>query len=68
MLVMVGAVNVVQGLVALFRGVLRRRGSEGPAALLDFTAWGVVLLIWGGAQVGAGLGLNRGHGWARVLA
>jgi hypothetical protein len=26
------------------------------------------MLIWGATQVGAGMGLNGGHGWARVLA
>jgi hypothetical protein len=68
MLAVVGAVNIVQGLVALTQDdyFLVRNGDQ--LLLLDFQAWGWVLLIWGLAQVGAGIGLNFGHGWARVRA
>src|SRR3954469_19908204 len=68
MLCVIGAINVVQGLVALTDDTyfLVRAGQH--LLLTDFTGWGVVLLIWAAAQIGAGLGLNSGKGWARVLA
>ena len=67
MLAIVGAINMVQGFAALFHDDVLRRAQQG-LLLGDLTAWGSILLIWGGAQVLAGLGLNTGHGWARVLA
>jgi hypothetical protein len=68
MLAVVGMVNVVQGLVALLDETyfVVRSGSE--LLLGDFTLWGIVLLVWGSAQIAAGMGLNTGHGWARMVA
>ena len=68
MLSVVGAINIVKGLVALTQDdyFLVRNGDQ--LLLLDFQAWGWVLLIWGIAQVGTGIGLNFGQSWARVLA
>src|SRR3954462_12571446 len=68
MLCVVGALNVVQGLVALTDDsyFLVRAGDH--LLLTDFTGWGIVLLVWAMVQIAAGLGLNTGHGWARVLA
>jgi hypothetical protein len=68
MLTVIGAINIIQGLVALTReGYFGVTNGE-KLLLMDFSAWGVVLLIWGLVQLGAGFGLNSGHGWARVLA
>jgi len=68
MLCVVGALNVVQGLVALTNDTyfLVRAGDH--LLLTDFTGWGVVLLIWAAVQIAAGFGLNSGQGWARVQA
>lgn len=68
MLSVVGGINIVQGLVALVQDdyFLVPNGDE--LLVLDFQAWGWVLIVWGVTQVGAGIGLNFGLGWARVLA
>jgi hypothetical protein len=68
MLVVLGTLNAVQGLIALFDDgyfVIRR---ESDLLLVDFTAWGIVMLIWGGLLILAGLGLISGRGWARWFA
>jgi hypothetical protein len=68
MLAIVGLINLVQGLTALFSEsyFVVRSGSD--LLLGDFTTWGIVMLIWATAQVAAGWGLNSGRGWARVAA
>lgn len=68
MLAVVGGVNIVQGLVALSQDDYFLVPNGDQLLLLDFQAWGWVLLIWGIAQLGTGIGLNFGQGWARVLA
>jgi hypothetical protein len=68
MLVVTGALNLIQGLVALTREGYFAVSNGEKLLLMDFSAWGVVLLIWGGAQLLAGWGLSSGHGWARVGA
>jgi hypothetical protein len=68
MLCVVGGINLIQGLVALTQDAyfLVRKGDH--LLITDFTTWGWILLIWGALQVGAGLGLNSGKGWARMGA
>jgi hypothetical protein len=68
MLAVVGMVNVVQGLVALLDETYFVVQSGNDLLLGDFTLWGIVLVAWGGAQIAAGMGLNSGHGWARMVA
>jgi len=66
-LVIVGAMDVLQGLVAIFEDeyvVGTRRGL----AIVDVTAWGWITLLWGVLIAFAGLGLFAGAGWARWLA
>ena len=36
--------------------------------LVDLTAWGWIMLIWGALVLLAGCGLLRGQGWARWFA
>jgi hypothetical protein len=65
---LLGTLNVIQGFIALFDDgyfVVRR---EEDLLLVDFTAWGVVLLLWGALLVGAALALAAGRGWARWFA
>lgn len=68
MLAVVGLINLVQGLTALFSENYFVVQSSDQLLIGDFTTWGIVMLIWGGAQVAAGMGLNSGHGYARILA
>ena len=66
-LLMVGAMDVLQGLVAIFEDeyvVATRKGL----AIVDVTAWGWTTLLWGVLLIVAGLGLIGGAGWARWLA
>jgi hypothetical protein len=68
MLCLVGSLNFVQGLIALFDDgyfVLRR---EDDLLLVDYTVWGIFLLLWGALLVCAGLALTRAKTWARWLA
>jgi len=67
-LCVVGAINLIQGLVALTRDTYFLVHAGDRLLLTDFSTWGVILLVWGLAQLAAGLGLNSGKGWARWLA
>jgi hypothetical protein len=63
MLILAG-IDVIQGLIALFDDeyyVVSRSGF----LVVDLTAWGWALLIWGVLLAAAGLGLTAGKGWAR---
>ena len=66
-LLMVGGMDILQGLVAVFEDeyvVATRRGL----AIIDVTTWGWMTLLWGVLLIAAGLGLLGGAGWARWLA
>ncbi|MDA0167393.1 hypothetical protein OM076_44450 [Solirubrobacter ginsenosidimutans] len=66
-LLMVGAMDVLQGFVAIFKDdyvVATRKGL----AIVDVTAWGWSMVLWGALLVVAGLGLLNGAGWARWLS
>ena len=67
MLLIVGSIDFFQGLVALFEDeyfVVTKSGF----LVVDLTAWGWIMLIWGVLLVLAGLGLVAGQGWARWFA
>jgi hypothetical protein len=68
MLIVTGSINVIQGFVALFKDGYFVTRSADQLLFTDFTAWGVVMLIWGALLVGAGLGLMARKGWARWAA
>jgi hypothetical protein len=63
-----GAINVIQGLVAMLQDdyFLVRDGDE--LLVTDFTVWGVVILLWGCLLLLAAFSLYRGSGWARWFA
>jgi len=66
-LLMIGAMDVLQGLVAITEDefvVETRRGL----AIVDVTTWGWITLLWGVVIGLAGFGLLGGAGWARWLA
>ena len=63
MLIM-GGIDFFQGLIALFEDeyyLVTRSGF----LVVDLTAWGWIMLIWGVLLVLAGLGLISGQSWAR---
>ena len=63
-MLIVGAVNFFQGLVAIFEdGYYVVTGSG--TLVFDVTTWGWILLLWGVLLALAGLGLISGQGWAR---
>jgi hypothetical protein len=63
-MVIVGGLNICQGLIALLTDDYYVVSRSGFLAV-DLTTWGWGLLIWGVIMVLAGLGLLRGQGWAR---
>jgi hypothetical protein len=66
-IIIVGAMDVLQGLVAIFKDEYVVATAKG-LAILDVTAWGWATLIWGALLILAALGLLGGAGWARWLA
>jgi hypothetical protein len=65
MLLVAGAVNFIEGIAALVsdREVVL---SEDGIYLLNVTAWGWTLLIFGLIMLAVGIGLLQGQSWARV--
>jgi hypothetical protein len=61
---LIGGLNFIQGLIALFEDDYYVVTQSGYLAV-DLTAWGWILLIWGVLLVLAGYGLVMGQGWAR---
>lgn len=61
----IGCLNVIQGLVGIFKDDVNVITSSGLIVTTDFTTWGVVILIWGAIMILAGLGLFSGSEWAR---
>ena len=67
LLVIVGAIDFFQGLIALFEDEYFVVTGSG-FLVVDLTAWGWIMLIWGVLLVLAGLGLVAGQAWARWFA
>lgn len=68
MLALVGTINVIQGLVALFDEGYLVTATKEKLLLVDIDAWGVVMLIWGTLLAGTGILLAYGKGAARWFA
>src|SRR5262245_27615298 len=63
-MLVLGGIDFIQGLIALFEDeyfVVTRSGY----LVVDLTAWGWIMLIWGVLLALAGFGLLMGQGWAR---
>jgi hypothetical protein len=67
MLVIVGAIDFLQGLIAVFEDEYYVPTGSG-FLVFDLTGWGWTMMIWGVLLVLAGLGLGAGQGWARWFA
>jgi hypothetical protein len=68
MLCLVGSLNLVQGLIALFDDGYFVLRQEEQLLLVEYSVWGVVLMLWGAVLVWAGLALTRAKTWARWFA
>jgi hypothetical protein len=66
-LVIIGAIDFFQGLIALFEDDYYVP-TESGFLVFDLTGWGWTMLIWGVLLVLGGLGLAAGQGWARWFA
>lgn len=64
LMVIIGMINLFQGLIALFEDEYYVPTGSG-FLLFDLTAWGWTLLIWGAVLVLTGFSLLSGRGWAR---
>ncbi|MGH3012429.1 MAG: DUF7144 family membrane protein [Gaiellaceae bacterium] len=64
MMVLIGILNVIQGLIAIIRDDYYVLSAE-QIIVFDLTTWGWILLIWGVILALAGWALATGAGWAR---
>jgi hypothetical protein len=67
-LILIGTLSAGQGLIALFDDGFFIVPREDDLLLVDYSAWGVIMLAWGVLLVAAGFSVNAGHGWARWFA
>jgi len=68
MLMLLGFFHLLHGFVALFHDEVYLVGKSGLAISLDYTVWGWIHLVGGGIAILAGVALQRGRLWARVVA
>lgn len=67
LLIMLGCLHGFQGFVALLDdGYYVARGQD--LVLVDYNAWGVLLIVWGAVLLAVGAGLNARRTWARWAA
>src|SRR3954469_1285896 len=66
MLLMLGALQAMEGLVAIFQDDYYLVTRKGMVVSLDYTAWGWTHLLIGLIAVGVGIGVFAGQTWARV--
>jgi hypothetical protein len=67
-MITIGALDIIQGLVALLKEETYLITESGLLVTTDFTAWGWTLLIWGIVLVLAAAALFSGKGWGRWFA
>jgi hypothetical protein len=66
-LVIVGAIDVIQGFFAILEDEKVVATGKGMA-IIDVTGWGWLMLLWGTALILIGLALLGGAEWARWVA
>lgn len=66
MILMVGVINLMQGIVAMFMPDYYL-SAAGDLLFFNFTLWGIGLAIWGLVMVLAGFALASGRMWARAF-
>ena len=64
----VGAIDIIQGIVALTKDSTYLIPEKGLLVTTDFTAWGWSLIIWGIVLILSGASLFSGKGWGRWFA
>ncbi|MEU8302608.1 hypothetical protein AB0C84_03530 [Actinomadura sp. NPDC048955] len=64
--IVVGAFNVIDGVVALFKDGYYVVNSN-QILVFNFTAWGWYWLVLGALQIVVGVGILTGKMWARVI-
>ena len=67
MLVVVGAFQAIDGLVALFKDEIYLVRPNGLVVNVDYTAWGWVHLLLGIVLIAAGAAIFSGRVWGRTL-
>ena len=67
LMLIIGGIDFFQGLIALFEDEYFVVTAD-KFLVIDLTAWGWVMMIWGVLLALAGLGLVAGQGWARWFA
>lgn len=67
MMILVGSLNLIYGLVALFNDEWVVWGNRG-SVLLDITAWGWIHAAMGAVVILAGIGIMTGNLAARIVA
>ena len=66
-MVLLGCLHVFQGFLALLDdGYFAASGEQ--LVLVNYDAWGALLLLWGGVLLLVGAALNARRGWARWAA
>ncbi|MFW2381940.1 MAG: DUF7144 family membrane protein [Acidimicrobiales bacterium] len=66
MLIMVGIMDIIQGLVAIFNNEFYVIGQEWVFEF-DITAWGWIHLLWGLVLVASGVGIFSGNVLGRTV-
>ena len=66
-LILIGGINLLQGLIAIFKDDYFAVTKSG-LLFLDFTYWGVFWLIVGIVEIIVGFGVLNVRTWARVVA
>ncbi|MEC3895447.1 hypothetical protein VSQ78_19895 [Nocardiopsis alba] len=66
LLVVIGAINIIQGLTAMFTPAFFL-ADESRLLMLEYEGWGLLLGGWGVVMVVAGLAILSGSAWARIF-
>lgn len=67
LMIIVGCLDMLQGLVAIIRDQYYVHGDNG-SLVIDVSQWGWIMLIWGAVLLFVGYGLLQGATWARWAA